>query len=89
METICFCEHTLSWFKSYLSKWALIVNIDDKFSNSSKIYCGVSKGWIRGPLVFLVYFNEMPQAVSTNLLLYADDFGLVVQNRDKGKIEKQ
>ena len=89
METICFCEDTLSWFKSYLSKRALIVNIDDKFSNSSKIYCRVSKGSIRGPLFFLIYFNEMPQAVSTNLLLYADDFGLELQNRDKGKIEKQ
>ena len=89
METICFCEHNLLWFKSYLSERALIVNTDDKFFDSSKICCGVSKGSIRGPLLFLIYFNEMPQAVSTNLLLYADDFGLVVQNRDKGKIEKQ
>ena len=45
MEVIGFCEHAMSWFKSYLSKKAFIVDIDIKFSNNMNIFfCGVPQG---------------------------------------------
>ena len=42
-----------------------------------------------GPLLFLIYVNDMPQAVKSNLFLYADDSCLVFQGKDVIEIEKQ
>ena len=39
--------------------------------------------------MFLIYINDMPQAVKSNLFLYADDLCLMQQHRDVEEIEKQ
>ena len=41
------------------------------------------------PLLFLIYVNEMPHAVKSNLFLYAHDSCLVFQEKDLIEIEKQ
>ena len=41
-----------------------------------------------GPLLFLIYVDDMPQAVKSNLLLYADDSCLMYQHKDIAIIEK-
>ena len=41
----------------------------------------VSQGSILGPLLFLIYVNDMKQAVSSDLLLYADDSRIVFQHK--------
>ena len=48
-----------------------------------------TKGSILGPLLFLIYVNDMPQAVKSNLFLYADDSCLVFQGKDAIEIEKE
>ena len=47
------------------------------------------QGSILGPLLFLIYVNDMPQAVKLNQFLYADDSCLTYQHRDVNEIEKQ
>ena len=49
------------------------MNIEDEYSNPGKLKCGVPQGSILGPLIFLIYVNDMPQSVDCDLLLYADD----------------
>ena len=51
--------------------------------------CGVPQGSFLRPLLFLIYVNGMPQAVKSNLFLYADDSCLMYQHRDVEEIEKQ
>ena len=41
-----------------------------------------------GPLLFLIYVNNMPQAVKSNMLLYADDSCLMYQHKDIAIIKK-
>ena len=58
-------------------------------SSAGKIICGVPQGSILGPLLFLLYINDMAQAVESDLFLYADDSGLVFQDKDINKINQQ
>ena len=45
-------------------------------------------GSILGPVLFFLYINDMPQAVDSELLLYADDSCLVFQHADIKIIEE-
>ena len=67
---------------------AFLVSIENKYLSISKILCGVPQGSVLGPLLFLIYINDMKQAASSDLLLYADDSCLVFQHKDVTKIEK-
>ena len=87
LSAIGFSNHTIGCFKSYLSNRLFRVNLENNHSDPSNITCGVLQGSILGPLLFLIYVNDMPQAVKSNLFLYADDSGLVFQGKDVIEIE--
>ena len=90
LHAIGYSQKAVAWFKSYLSDRAFKVNnINNHFSDLSKISCGVPQGSILGPLLFLLYVNDMPQAVHSDLFLYADDSGLTFQHKDVHTIEHQ
>ena len=84
-----FSDNTILWFKSYLGGRTFKVNIDKTFSDPGYKVCGVPQGSILGPLLFLLYVNDMPQAVKCELFLYADDSCLVFQHRNEKVIEEQ
>ena len=70
----------IKWFTSYLENRQQIVQIGDTHSDSCSIKsfkCGAPQGSILGPLLFLIYVNDMRAAVSCKLLLYADDSALL------------
>ena len=87
MKFIGFSEETTKWFKSYLSNRKFKVHIKNTFSEPGNLLCGVPQGSILGPLLFLLYINDMPQAVDCELLLYADDTCLIFQHKDITEIE--
>ena len=81
-EAIRFAKGTLQWFRSYLSEQIFLVNSESKLSDFGKISCGVPEGSILGPLLFLIYGNDMPKAVRSALLLYADDSCILYQHKN-------
>ena len=76
-----FAESTIAWYKSYLTNRYFIVNFGKDFSSPGRLSCGVPQGYITGPLLFLLYTNDMPQAVNFDILLYADDTCLIYMGR--------
>ena len=87
MKHLGFSKEATLWFKSYLSNRKFKVHINKTFSESGNLLCGLSQGSILGPLLFLLYINDMPQAIDCELLLYADDTGLIFQHKDIHEIE--
>ena len=49
----------------------------------------VPEGSILGPLKFLIYVNDIPQAVKSNVFLYTEDSCFIYHHRDVEEIEKQ
>ena len=89
MACIGFLEKVISWFETYLSGRTIKVNIDKKFLDPGNPTCGIPKGFILGPLLFLLYVNDMPQVVKCDLFLYADDTCLTFQHENVKEIEDQ
>ena len=88
MIYIGFSEQVINWFRSYLSNRTFQVKIGKTLSDAGKLSCGVPQGSILGPLLFLLYINDMPQALSCDLLLYADDSCIIYQHKVVKEIEK-
>ena len=92
MSTLRFSDRSINWFQSYLSNRSFRVNVQGKYSCIAKIDCWVPQGSIGGhkwgPLLFLLYFNDMKQAVDCDFFLYADDSWLVYQHKDVKEIER-
>ena len=89
VSIIGFSDHTVKWFQSYISNRKFIVNLENSLSEVSSISCGVPQGSILGPLLFLIYVDDMPMAVKCDLFLYVDDTCLVFQSKNVKDIEKQ
>ena len=64
----------LAWFQCYLFGRSQYVSINNSHSMLLPVTSGVLQGSILGPLLFLVYINDLPHAVlHSETLLYADD----------------
>ena len=65
-----------------------MVCIDNVFSEAGTLRYGVPQGSILGPLLFLLYVNDLPQSLSdAGSYLYADDTCIFYQHEDVKKIE--
>ena len=78
MRKIGLHDHLLSWLHSYLSNRSQVVAVDGESSDELSVLSGVPQGSVLGPLLFLVYINDVTSQISagSNIVLFADDIAL-------------
>ena len=65
-----------NWFTNYLSSRTQAVVIKGDISNFKRISAGVPQGSVLGPLLFLIYINDIVCNIQSNIKLFADDTSL-------------
>lgn len=64
---------TLQWFESYLKERKQFVQIGNEKSSTSNLSYGFPQGSILSPILFLIFFNDLPKSTQLFILLYCDD----------------
>ena len=78
------------WFKSYLSNRSQYVSINGCESGFVVLNCGVPHGSVLGPLLFLLYINDLNQAIKfCKVHHFADDTNLLCLSNSIKKLNKQ
>ena len=67
-----FRKQSVNWFQSYLTSRLCLVNFEKKFSQSAHVCSDAPQRSVLGPLLFLIYINEMPPAVKCNIFFCAN-----------------
>ena len=71
----------LSWFQSYLSNRKQFVSINGHSSSLTNISCSVPQGSVLGPLLFLIYINDLPNSSQfLSSFLFADDTNIYCES---------
>ena len=66
------------WFKDYLNDRKQRVVLPGANSNWSFVKAGVPQGSILGPLLFLLYINDIVESINSSIRLFADDTSLYI-----------
>ena len=74
-------ENAKLWFLSYLSDRRQQAKVNGRLSDEKWITCGVPQGSILGPLLFIIYINDMTKYLNEcKARLYADDTAIVMHS---------
>ena len=78
LEAAGVAGEALLWFRSYLSDRRQRVVLPGASSDWVNIRAGVPQGSILGPLLFLVYINDIVEDIGSHIRLFADDTSLFI-----------
>ena len=89
LESYGVLHRELAWFGSYLSNRVQYCRVNGVDSQIENIDIGVPQGSCLGPLLFLVYINDLPRAVKNSTTsMYADDTSLCFKSKDLSRLNE-
>lgn len=84
--------YLLEWIQAFLSDWTQNVVLDNVKSKSSKVVSGVPQGSVLGPVLFLIFINDLEDIIGNKIsfVMFADDVKLyhdIVDHNDNVKLQ--
>ena len=81
----------LNWIESFLSARKQRVRVRRSYSQWTRVESGVPQGSVLGPILFILYINDLPDAIKSSCKIFADDTKLIkpVNNEDDAKALQQ
>ena len=74
----------LQWFKSYLANRKQFVHYKNSKSETGNVECGVPQGSVLGPLLFIIYMNDLINCIDLcKAILFADDTTIYITGENK------
>ena len=80
-------QKVVGWIQSFLSKRTQSVVVDGHTSTSAPVLSGVPQGTVLGPLLFLLFINDIANNVTSSIRLFADDCLVYRETRKKEECE--
>ena len=78
----------LDWFRDYLRNRQQFVTLTDISSDMGNITCGVPQGSVLGPLLFLLYINDIQNCTyDFSIKLFADDTNVFVHGKSLDEVK--
>ena len=78
-----------NWFRSYLENRSQDVELQGKPSSKVQVSCGVPQGSILGPVLFLIYTNDINAALKkSSIVLYAVDTAFHISHKCSETLER-
>ena len=82
--------HTLAWFQSYLSSRIQICKVDQTMSKTRTVKCGIPQGYNLGPLLFLLYINDLPNCLtSSSASMFANDTNISTNGKTNDELQER
>lgn len=79
MRTLKFPSNVITWVKSYVEERTMVVKYKEAVSEQQTLNMGVPQGSVLGPILFLLFINDLPGYISSdNIIMFADDTTMTI-----------
>ena len=91
-EKLGLSGNVLNWISAFLSNRRQRVSVRGKYSKWKNVLSGVPQGSVLGPILFLIYINDIGYNLSSNIKLFADDskvYHIVNEQYEAEQLQKE
>lgn len=90
LQALGISGNILKWSSSYLENRKILVSLNSETSNTVEMDIGVGQGSIIGPLLFLIFINDLPDYITEGeVFMYADDTSIIIHGETINEVENK